>query len=387
MDKRYKKGEVFTISFAHLMHDIFSSFLAPILPLLIQKLGISLSEASFLDIARKIPSLFNPLLGIVAERRDVKYFVILTPAITAISMGLLGVVNSYIFALILLFVAGISATLFHIPSPAMIKEASGEQTGKGMSYFMVGGESARTIGPLIITGAVSLWGFEGTFRLIPLGVIASLILYFKLKNFQLESIQTKKRAKKGETYKIFKNLLPFFALLGSYLLFNAGTKSAITLYLPVYLVKHGHTIYNAGISLSVLQFFGIVGTFFSGRFSDKIGRKKMLYISAVGTTFSMLLFINFSTFALYPILALLGFFLFTTGPVMLATVQDTNTTKPTFVNSIYMFINFGVSASVVFLVGYFSDIFGLEKVYLICTIFTFLSLVFIYFLPSKDSRS
>ncbi len=383
MSKQFKKSEVFTISFAHMMHDIFSSFLAPILPLLIQKLGISLSEASFLDIARKIPSLFNPLLGLLAERKDVKYFVIITPGLTALSMGLLGVVNSYIVALILLFVAGISATLFHIPSPAMIKEAAGDETGKGMSYFMVGGESARTIGPLIITGAISLWGFEGTYRLIPFGILASIILYFKLKNFQIESIKTKKKDKEGETYDIFKKFLPFFIMLGSYLLFNAGTKSAITLYLPVYLVKHGHSIYSAGISLSVLQFFGIVGTFFSGRFSDKIGRKKMLYISAVGTTFSMLLFINFSTFALYPILALLGFFLFTTGPVMLATVQDTNTTKPTFVNSIYMFINFGVSALVVFLVGYFSDLFGLERVYLICTVFTFLSILFIFFLPVK----
>jgi hypothetical protein len=27
-----------------------------------------------------------------------------------------------------------------------------------MSMFMIGGESARTIGPLIVTGAISIWG-------------------------------------------------------------------------------------------------------------------------------------------------------------------------------------------------------------------------------------
>ncbi len=380
--KKFKRGDVYVISFAHLSHDIFSSFLAPILPLLIAKLGISLSLASFFDIARKIPSFFNPLLGLMAERRDVKYFVILTPAITATAMGLLGVVNSYILALLLLFIAGISATLFHIPSPTMIKNASGNQTGKGMSYFMVGGESARTIGPLVITGAISLWGFEGIYRLIPFGIAASIFLYFKLKNFEVEDFKAKK-IEKGDTKKILKQLSSFFIIIGSYLLFNAGTKSAITLYLPVFLVKHNISIYEAGISLSVLQFFGIAGTFFSGRFSDKIGRKSVLFISAFGTTISMIFFILFYKIGLFFILPFLGFFLFMPGPVMLSTVQDTNTKKPTFVNSIYMGINFGISSIVVFFVGFFADHFGLEKVYEICTVFTFLSILAILFLPIK----
>jgi len=381
--KHFKKGEVYTISLAHLFHDIFSSFLAPILPLLIARLGISLSFASFLDIARKIPSLLNPFLGLMAERRDVKYFVILTPAITAVSMCLLGLTSSYTIALLLLFIAGISATLFHIPSPTMIKIASGTQTGKGMSFFMVGGESARTIGPLIVTGSISLWGFEGIYRLIPIGVLASFFLWYKLKDFQMDNFSAKK-IEKGNTKEILKKVSSFFAILGSYMFFNAGTKSAVTLYLPVYLTRHGFSIYEAGISLSVLQFFGILGTFFSGHFSDKIGRKNMLLISAFGTTLSMIFFLYFNSTALFPILAILGFFLFTPNPVMMAAVQDTNTSKPTFLNSIYMGINFGISSLVVFLVGFFADIYGLERVYEICTVFTFLSLFIILFLPVKQ---
>ena len=69
---------------------------------------------------------------------------------------------------------------------------------------------------------------------------------------------------------------------------------------------------------------------------------------------------------------------------MMAAVQDTNTSKPTFLNSIYMGINFGISSLVVFLVGFFADIYGLERVYEICTVFTFLSLFIILFLPVKQ---
>jgi len=138
-DTKFRRGEVTVLSLAHLAHDTFSSFLAPLLPLLIDKLGLSLSQSAFLDIVRRIPALFNPLLGILAEKTGIKYFVILTPAITALSMGLIGLANSYGMLIILLFVAGISAALFHVPSPVIVKEASGNKIGTGMSFFMVGG--------------------------------------------------------------------------------------------------------------------------------------------------------------------------------------------------------------------------------------------------------
>ena len=175
MQKQFDKAKVYTISAAHFAHDIFSSFLAPLLPLLIEKLDINLSQVALLDIIRRIPALFNPFLGLMAEKKDVKYLVIFTPLITAISMSLLGVVSSYYILILLLFVAGISSALFHIPSPTMIKKASGEQTGKGMSYFMVGGEFARTLGPIVVTSAVSWWGLGGTIWLMPRGSVASIV--------------------------------------------------------------------------------------------------------------------------------------------------------------------------------------------------------------------
>ncbi|MDA3908856.1 MAG: MFS transporter, partial [Sulfurimonas sp.] len=211
-NKEFQKGKVFTISFAHLSHDIFSSFLSPLLPLLIEKLNMSLFMAAFLDIARRIPALFNPFFGLIAEKRGAKYFVILTPAITAITTGSIGLAPSYPILFILLFVSGISAALFHVPSPTMIKLSSGNKVGTGMSFFMVGGELARTLGPLIATAAVSWWGLEGVYKLIPLGLIASLILYVKLKDFEM-SVPLSKPKEKGDTKKLLKKYTPFFVVI------------------------------------------------------------------------------------------------------------------------------------------------------------------------------
>lgn len=378
-NKKFDKSAVLTISSAHMIHDIYSSFLAPLLPLLIEKLGISLSVSAFLDIIRRIPALLNPFLGLLAEKTGAKYFIILTPAITAISMGLIGWAPSYTILLILLFVSGISSALFHIPSPVIIKEASGDRVGVGMSCFMVGGEAARTLGPLIVTAAVSHWGLEGTYKLIPLGILASFILYIKLKKID-QFRPTRKAIEKGDSQKLLKKYRPFFIVMGTYLLFQSGMKSALTLYLPVYLTSQGESLWYAGISLSILQLFGVVGTFLAGNFSDKIGRSKTLMISSIGSIISMGLFTYTGSIFL---LAFLGLFLFASGPVLMATVQDTNSHMPTFMNSIYMTINFGISSIIVFSVGMLGDQFGLESTYLICNIFAIGCIPAAYFLTKN----
>ena len=161
-NNKFNTIRVASISVAHHIHDIYTSFLAPILPLLMEKFGITYTLAGLLSLIQRIPSLANPFIGMVADKVSVRYFIILTPALTAISMSLIGVAPSYIFAAILLLVSGISSTLFHVPAPVMIKHVSGNKIGKGMSFYMVGGELARTIGPVTVLGAISLWGFEGT---------------------------------------------------------------------------------------------------------------------------------------------------------------------------------------------------------------------------------
>jgi len=358
----FKKNEVILLSLAHLAHDTFSAFLAPLLPLLISKLGMSLSVSAFLDILRRIPALFNPLLGLLVERGGSRYFVILAPAVTAISMGLVGVANSTLMLFILLFVSGVSAALFHIPSPVMVKEVAGNRVGTGMSFYMVGGELARTLGPMIIIAAVSLWGLEGTWRLIPLGLAASLTLFVKLRHYRGQ--QTLRKPKeKGDTRKLLYQHRVFFLSLTGFLLFQSTAKSALTLYLPVYLTGQGSSLWYAGISLSVLQFFGVVGTFCAGNISDRIGRRATLVLSSLATVVFMALFVWSNNIVA---LVALGLFLFASGPVLLATTQDTGTNMPTFMNSMYMFVNFGVSSLAVFCVGLLGDGVGLTLTYKIC---------------------
>ena len=362
------KFNVFLLSFAHLTHDIYTSYLAPVLPILIQKLGLNVTEASILDVVRRIPALFNPYLALILSRKDIKFFTIISPVTTAIFMSLIGIAPNYIILLILLFLAGISAQIFHISTPAIIKKVT-PKMGFGMSMFMVGGEFARTIGPLIATAAISIWGFEGLWKTSVFAIFASIFLWWQLSKIK-ENFTPKAKAKAD--FKIFLEYKNFFLTIAGFMFFQNFAKILFAFYLPLYLTHIGETLTKANISLSFFQFFAIIGTFLAGNIADKIGNKKTLIISTVLAIISMPLFIFLHL--IYLPLILLGLSLFSTGPVMLSIIhhQENSTT----LNGVYMMLAFLIPAAVTFLMGVLIDIIGLKKIGILAFTFLVVSLIF-----------
>jgi FSR family fosmidomycin resistance protein-like MFS transporter len=354
----FQRGKVITISAAHFLHDCYTSILAPALPLIIDKLGISYGMTGVLAVIQRIPSLFNPLIGIMAERPVMRHMVIFSPALTALFMSLIGIAPGYTMLAVILFFSGISSTLWHIPSPVMVREFAGERTGKGMSYFMMGGELARTAGPLIILGVISLWGLEGTWKMMPFGFIASLVLLLNFRNANFKPATSSRVHLEGSYWRIFLRYSTAFILTGGYTLFQAGMKSTMTYYLPTFLTFKGNSLQYADIGLTVVQLAGAVGALTAGTFSDRMGRTGTLLIISLAAPLLTLLFLTLEGMWIFLVLPLIGFFLFAPTPVMLATVQELNTDKKAFVNSIYMTLNFFVSVVVYPVVGTLIDHIG-----------------------------
>ena len=382
---RFEYGKVIIITLSHFIHDVYSSFLAPILPLLIEKLSLSYSFAGLLQVAQRLPSILNPLIGLMADKLSMRYFVIISPAITCIAMSLLGMANNYIILLILLFIAGLSSTFYHVPSPVMVKRVSGNKIGKGMSFYMIGGELARTVGPIFVLAGISVWGLDGTYRLIPFGIAASVFLYFRLRKINV-SPHIKSDFKQLEAFKLFKEHISFFGLIAGIIFFSSAMKLCLTLFLPTYLTSLGTSLWLAGISLSILQFSGAAGTLISGIISDKIGRKKLLIIIYILNPLLMWLFLQADGVFLIPILVLLGFFLFASTPVFLALVQDIKSERPAFLNSIFMTITFLIGTISVLIVGFLSDKFGLLFTFKISLVAAIFSVPFVLKLPKSNKN-
>lgn len=378
-NKKFQTGSVVTISVAHLLHDTFSAFLAPLLPLLIEKLGISYTLAGALNVVHRTPMLMNPFLGLLADKIHMRFLVIFTPLATAITASLFGAAPNFTYLVILVFVMGLSAALFHVPSPVMIRKVSGDYVGRGMSFYMFGGEVARTIGPLVVLGAVSAWGLENTWYLIPVSAGFTVYLYFALKNISIseEFSDKKEEVHAGVTLKKY---MPFLLMLSGFMAFLSLLKSAITTFLPTYLTDQGETVWFGGIALVALEAAGAAGTLLAGTLSDRIGRKTTLVVASCLSPVIFWLFIHASPAFQFPILMILGFFLFASGPVMLAMVQDLGSERPAFLNGIYMTINFFFGSLAVMLVGYLGDRIGLYRTYEIIAFTSVLTIPFAVFI-------
>ncbi len=382
--KKFQSGNVILVATSHMLHDIYSSFLAPLRPLLIEKFGISLALASIWDLIMRIPWFLNPFIGIIAERTAARYFIIVTPSLTAIAMSLLGVAPSFAIICVLLFTMGISSAVFHVPAPTMVKRLSGAHTGRGMSFYMFGGELARTAGPLIITASVSYWGLEGTWKLIPVGLIASFILFLKLRNIKISDEFKAKKTDNKNAFVTLKKYLPFFSVLIGYTLFRAIMKSGLTAFLPTFFyTEKGESLWFANSALAVFQLAGALGTILAGSISDKLGRKNTLLIISIISPVMMFIFINSEGWVAFLFLVLLGFFVFAPGPVLIALVQDRAKELPVFLNSIYMTVNFVTAASAVFFAGLMGDWLGLQKTYLISSFLALGAIPFALWLKEK----
>ncbi|MEA3443706.1 MAG: MFS transporter [Bacteroidota bacterium] len=383
--KKFNWQHVIMISSAHMLHDIFTSFFAPLLPLLKEKMGLSNSTIGILSIIQRLPSLFNPLVGIIADSFPVRYFIIVSPAITAITMSLIGLAPGVVILGILLFVTGISSTLFHTPSPVMIKKLSGNKPGKGMSFYMLGGEFARTLGPLIITAAVSYWGLEGSWRLIPFGLVASFILFIRLRKIPV-SQDIQRDTRYDSFMSTLRELLPFFLILSGFIFFRGISKASLTTFLTIYLDEQGQSLWFVNGALSVFQFSGAIGVMFSGTISDRIGSRNTLLIISIATPILMGLFLFAEGGWQFAVLIALGFFLLSTGPVILSMVTSIKTSHPAFVNGVFMTISFIVGALAILLTGIVSDFIGLENSFRLAALLSIGSLPFVFFMQKWDNK-
>ena len=370
---------VLTLSITHFFHDVYSSFLAPLLPLLIKKLSLSLSEAGFLSTVMQIPALMNPYIGTLADRISVRFFIVLAPALTAASMSLIGLAPNYGVLLIILFVAGISISLFHVPAPVMISRISGKRIGKGMSFFMTGGELARTLGPLAAVGAVSVFGLEGFYPVMIVGLAASAWLYVKFRDIPIK-VDVPLRSSVRKTWHEMKFLLlPLTAIL----LARGFMYACMTLFLPTFIKAETGNLWLAGTALTIFESSGVFGVMGAGPFSDHFGRRKILLFSLVGAPISLFLFAWLGGWARFIALLFTGLTILSTTPVMLALVQEHAKGSPSAANGLFMMFSFITRSGIVVLVGFLGDLMGLRNTYFISSFLGTVGIPFVFLLPKN----
>ena len=375
----FQTGRVMTIASGHFIHDSYSAFLAPLLPLLIEKLSLSLTLVGTLSGLMQIPSLITPFIGYLADKVSVRYFIILAPGITATLMSSMGLANSYVSLAVVLLMAGFSIAAFHAPAPAMIARLSGGKVGRGMSIFMASGELGRTIGPLVAVWAVTTWGLEGIYRLAIVGWVTTVFLFIRFREVPARPQKNIGfRAMLPTAWRLFIPLL-FITISRDFLTVSLGT------FLPTFMDSQGVDLWLAGASLSIYEFAGVGGALFSGTFSDRFGRKPILTFGFVASAILMLIFIQVQGWLVVPILMALGLTVLSSQPVLLAIVQDHLPNHRAVANGTYIAMSFLVRSGTTIIIGVIGDLFGLHTAFFWSAIVAILALGGIWSLPKTVS--
>jgi FSR family fosmidomycin resistance protein-like MFS transporter len=302
--------------------------------------------------------------------------------VTATMMSLLGIAPSYAVLALFLTVVGLSSAAFHAVGPVIAGRLSGRILGVGMSLWMVGGESGRFLGPIIIVLAVNFLTLEGTPWLMIGGLLASLLLYVLLKDVPGRPPEASQDISFRQGLRVMRPLLPPLAGIITVRVFILAS---LTTYLPIFLTEEGASLMFAGISLSVLEGAGVVGALLGGSLSDWLGRRLILFISMLTTSLFMFVFLVVNGWVRFPILLVLGFTALSVAPVLMALVQESCPDNRALANGIYMSLAFVIRSGAVVVLGVVGDLLGLRLAFTVSAVIALLGLPLVFLLPERRS--
>ena len=373
-NQKFQTGRVTLVAFSHFIHDVYTSFLSPLLPLIIEKLSLTLSQAGLLSTIMQIPALLNPFIGLLADNKGLaRWLVILAPTFTAISMSFILSAPSYYLLLLLLFFAGISVALYHVPSPVLIAKYSGGKKGRGMSIFMTGGESARTLGPMFAVAAVSFLGADHFYWVLGFAVLTSVLLFFTLEKEEKKAEIKRNGSLKASFREIKHVLVPLAGILAA----RSFMHASMGVFLTVFVERQTGSLWFGGAALALYEAFGVAGVLSAGTFSDWLGRQRVLFWVLMVAPVAILIFVFTTGILKILMLAITGFTVLSTTPVMLAVIQDNAKHNPSAANGLFMMTSFAVRSIAVFFAGMIGDVAGLENMFIVSALIGFTAIPFL----------
>ena len=376
-DNEFQTGRVVTIAAGHGVHDTFPAFLAPLLPRFVENLSLTNAMAGLLSVFLQLPSLFQPFIGHLADRRALRWIVILGPGVTATFMSSLGWAPGYMGLALFLLAAGASVAAFHATAPVAAGYLSGSRLGRGMGFFMVGGETGRALGPLVVVSSLAVMSLRSMTFLALAGIATSVVLYFRLRDVTL---RTKADGEQVPWRNAVASMRGLMFLLGGLTAVRSMMMMSVTLFLPLFLTDQGSSVWLAGAALSIVEAAGIAGAFAGGWVSDHIGRRAVLIFGHLTAPLALLAFLATDGDLRIALLPLIGVTVLSVPPVLMALVQEQVPESRALANGVYLSMNFAIRSVAAIGFGAVGDVFGLQTAMFIGAIAMFAGLPLIWIL-------
>jgi len=344
--------EVWLISLGHGLTHWYPATFYLLLPIIGKELGLSYTEIGLImSVQYAVGALTNIPGGILVDAVGYK------GRLMAISLFWIGVpyflmafTSSYWMLLACMVLIGIGNNLWHPAAISTLGQRFPARKGLALSFHGMGGNLGEALAPLLIGTllVVYSWRTVVVVNLLP-GVVMAIAILLYLGAMNLDAGSGRKPgAQRWTLAGYLADVKPMFAdralvLIAGSSFFRTAAQSALLTFLPLYLANNlGYSPAGVGFALFLLQAVAFLSAPLAGYASDRLSRKRVMSAALLMTALVIVLMAmaGRSPWAIV-LIALLGFFMYATRPVIQAWSLEA---APAALGGTVVGIMFGVQA-------------------------------------------
>lgn len=369
------------LSLTHCLNDALQSVITAVYPLFKEDLTLNFAQIGLITLVYQMSaSVFQPVTGLVFDKRPVAWSLPIGMSFTLIGMLSLAFASSLHWVLVSVFLIGMGSSVLHPEASRITSLASGGRRGLAQSLFQVGGNLGGSLGPLLVAVLVAPYGRRhiAWFAVLALMAIAVMtpicrwyknyLMRVKWQRSAVGSIQ-ERPLPLGKT--VFSIAILLILIFSKYI-YMASLNSYYTFYL---IHKFGVTVQLSQILLFVFLVATALGTLMGGPIGDKVGRKYVIWASILGAAPFSLLMPHVGLAWTIVLSFCVGLVLSSAFPAILLYAQELLPYKLGLISGLFFGFAFGVAGIASAVLGNMADRYGIEAVYNVCGFMPLLGLV------------
>jgi FSR family fosmidomycin resistance protein-like MFS transporter len=378
------------LSFSHFLNDMLQSLIVSIYPLLKGEFHLSFTQIGAITLTyQACASLLQPIVGVYTDKHPKPYSLSVGMCFTLIGLVTLAFAPSYAAVLAAAALIGAGSAIFHPESSRIARLASGGRPGLAQSIFQVGGSIGSATGPLIAAWIIIPQGQPSLAWFAIAAVVAALVLarvgaWYKRQHIDRPpSHHAAASPSPVPSRAVAWSIAILLLLIFSKYFYVAS----ITSYFSFYLIEKFHiSVRSAQVHLFVFLLAMALGTLYGGHLGDRIGRKRVIWVSILGIApFTLILpyvdlmWVGILTF-------IIGLILSSAFAAILVYAQELMPGNVGAVSGLFFGFAFGIGGIGAAVLGGLADHHGIEFVYRVCAYLPLLGMV-AAFLPNIEHRN
>ncbi len=357
---------------------MMQSLLPALYPMLKGSYHLSFGQIGLLTFTFQFTaSLLQPVIGAMADRTPRPYSLAAGMAFTLAGLVLLAFAGSYGLLLFAAALIGTGSSVFHPESSRVARMASGGRHGLAQSVFQVGGSVGSAAGPLLAAFIVLPHGQQSVAWFSVLALLAMLLLFnvghwYKAHGITRLAHAARLRSIDASRGRVAGAIAVLLALIFSKYFYLAS----ITSYYTFYLIDHFHqSVRSSQLHLFVFLASAAVGGMIGGPIGDRIGSKKIIWVSILGVLPFTLALPHANLFWTSVLTVPIGLILASAFPAIVVYAQDLLPGRTGTVAGLFFGLAFGMGSVGAAVLGKLADSVGIDFVYQVCAFLPLIGLL------------